>query len=75
MEKKVKNNIDIVIKNKKSGNFVFEIKNIENISHQINDEIKSELSFASDNSIIVYTNDRIINLNNLYLNTNPKILE
>ena len=75
MEKKVKNNIDIVIKNKKSGDFVFEIKNIENISHQINDEIKSELSFASDNSIVVYTNDRIINLNNLYLNTNPKILE
>ena len=75
MEKKVKNNIDIVIKNKKSGDFVFEIKNIDNISHQINDEIKSELSFASDNSIVVYTNDRIINLNNLYLNTNPKILE
>jgi hypothetical protein len=74
MEKEIKN-IEVVIKNRKSGDFVLEVKEIENISREINDEIKRELSYATDNSVIIYSNNKIINLNNLYINTSSIILE
>lgn len=74
MEKNIINtNLDIVIKTQENG-VVFEIKEPKKFHRAVMNDIKQDLSLVKRNTIVIYPEQKIIDSQRVFIETNSQLL-